>query len=76
LGRKRKFTKEVLLQAIVIISWGKKSIKPISNDLACDKKTVIHWIKSFDSLGEVALLESNRKKSYSKEFKEQSSATT
>jgi transposase-like protein len=71
MGRKRKFTKEVLLQAISDYKLGKKSIIQISNDLACDKKTVIHWIKSFDSLGEVALLESNRNKSYSKEFKEQ-----
>ncbi len=71
MGRKRRFTQEVMLQAINDYKSGRKSISQISNDLECDYKTITKWIARFDSHGEVSLLDNNRNKSYTKELKEQ-----
>jgi transposase-like protein len=71
MGRKRKFTKEVVLQTIDNYTQGKQGITQISNDLSCDKTTVEFWIKKVASQGETSLLESNRNKAYSKELKMQ-----
>ncbi|MDY0063591.1 MAG: transposase [Bacilli bacterium] len=71
MGRKRKFNKEIMLQAISDYKLGKKSITQMANDLACSRKTVEHWVNSFDFLGEVALIESNHNRTYSKELKKQ-----
>ncbi|MFA6611817.1 MAG: helix-turn-helix domain-containing protein [Bacilli bacterium] len=71
MGRKRKFTKEILLQMISDYKSGRKSILEISNDLFCDRTTVEYWIKRVEFQGESSLLESNRNKAYSKEFKMQ-----
>jgi transposase len=71
MGRKRRFTKEVMLQAINDYKSGRKSSNQISNDLECAQMTINRWIASFDSRGEVALLENNQNKKYSKELKMQ-----
>lgn len=71
MGRKKKFSREVMLQAISDFKKGKKSILQLSNALQCHVKTIDHWIKSAESRGEEAILESSRNKTYSKELKKQ-----
>jgi len=71
MGRKRRFTQEVMLQAINDYKSGRKSITQISNTLECSKIAIRSWVQTFDSLGEVALLENNRNKKYTKELKKQ-----
>jgi transposase-like protein len=71
MGRKRKFTQEIMLQAITDYKSGNKSITQISNDLECHLMTITRWIASFDYLGNDALLENNRNRAYTKEFKMQ-----
>lgn len=71
MGRKRRFTQEVMLQAINDYKAGRKSISQISNDLECSDFSIRSWIQTHDSLGETALLENNRNRAYTKEFKMQ-----
>ncbi|MDD4213099.1 MAG: helix-turn-helix domain-containing protein [Bacilli bacterium] len=71
MGRKRKFTQEIMLQAINDYKSGNKSITQISNDLECSDFSIRSWVQTHASLGEVALLDSNRNKIYSKELKKQ-----
>jgi len=71
MGRKRKFTQEIMLQAINDYKLGRKSITQISNDLECSEISIRSWVQTHDSFGEAALLESNRNRAYTKEFKMQ-----
>ena len=46
-----------------------KSFGQIANDLGCNKKTVISWVRNYDSIGEKAFDDKSKNKSYSKQLK-------
>ncbi len=69
MGRKTKFSKEVKLKAINEYNSGMKSFGQIANDLGCNKKTVMSWVRNYDSIGESAFDSNSIKKSNSKQLK-------
>jgi len=50
MGRKRKFTQEIMLQAINDYKSGNKSITQTSNDLECSEFSIRRWVQTHDSL--------------------------
>lgn len=73
MGRKAKYTREQKVQACEDYLSGKKSAIQIARELGMGKwceKTVRTWAKRYKKYGADIFIETNKNKSYTKEFKE------
>jgi len=69
MGRKNIFGKETKLLAVQQYQSGIKSKLEIASELGCYFKSVVAWIRNYESMGERAFDEKPRNQSYTKELK-------
>lgn len=69
MGRRRKYSKEVKIEACEEYIAGKGSFGSISKNIGCNRERVREWYLSYKIHGPKAFDTSNRNRTYSKEFK-------
>ena len=69
MGRKQKYSKETKLLAIHQYQTGIKSKLEIASLLGCSSKSIVAWIRNYESMGEKAFDEKPRNQTYTGEFK-------
>jgi transposase-like protein len=69
MDKRRKFSKEIKIQACKDYMSGKGSFESIGKEIGCYKNTVLGWYYKYKIHGEKAFEERKRNNVYSKEFK-------
>ena len=68
MGRKSNVLSEIKIASVEDYLKGEKSVVKICNELSVGKTTVIEWIKTYQSKGELGLCPKSKNNSYSKEL--------
>lgn len=69
MSRKSSFSKETKLKAIKDYQSGNKSKLKIAKELGCEVSSVKHWVRNYESMGEMAFEDKPKNRAYTKEFK-------